>query len=152
MKTSLINPSHDLFISRHTCWFNQEKSFTAARNVPSPAQQLVISNTRSLPIQEKNRFIVINATIQALKLLIWNDTSSSTPEKGSSAARNEASPVQEMVNNLKDHIRIHSGEKPFNATIQSLELLIWREAPQMRSMQSFLHSSPFTECTQAQTL
>ena len=45
--------------------FIQEKSFTAARIVASPAQQLVISKITYVPIQEKNQFIVINATIKA---------------------------------------------------------------------------------------
>ena len=91
----------------------------------------LISKITCVPIQGKNRFIVTNATIKALKLLNWNDTSSST-EKSSSAAHNVASPVQEMViskitsgstqeksrsstraSHLKEQKRTHSGEKPY---------------------------------------
>ena len=65
VSNNVITHSHDLLISRHTCWLIQEKSLTAARIVASPVQQLVIPKIMSVPIQEKNRFIVINATLQA---------------------------------------------------------------------------------------
>ena len=124
---NVIIPSHDLLISRHTCWFIQEKSYTAARIVASPAQQLVISKITSVPIQEKNRFIVINATIQA-PWHIWNDTNSSTPEKSSSAAHNVASHVQEMVISkiTSGSTQEKSRSNAIYATIQALELLMWK--------------------------
>ena len=53
------------------CWVFQEKSFSAARNVASPAHKLVLSKNTSGSIRERSRSIVINATIQALQLLIW---------------------------------------------------------------------------------
>ena len=50
----------------HMLIHSGEKLYScSARIVASPAQQLVISKITSVPIQEKNRFIVINATIKA---------------------------------------------------------------------------------------
>ena len=46
------------------------KSFSAARNVASPAPKLVISKYTSGPIREKSRSIAINAIIQPLTLQI----------------------------------------------------------------------------------
>ena len=54
------------------------KSFSAARNVASPAPKLVISKYTTGPIREKSRSIVINAIIQPLRLLIWVNTCAST--------------------------------------------------------------------------
>ena len=88
-----------IFSSQDTCWLIKEKSFTAARNVASPAQQLVISKITLLPIQEKNRFIVINAQLKH------------TREKPFSCSQCSFSYSRD--GNLKDHIQIHSGEKPF---------------------------------------
>ena len=98
-----------------------------AMHCSPPAQQLVIPKITSVPIQEKNRFIVINATIQA-PWHIWNDTNSSTPEKSSSAAHNVASHVQEMlISKITSRFtQEKSRSNAIYATIQALELLMWK--------------------------
>ena len=88
------------------CWVIQEKSFSAARNVAS-AHKLVLSKNTSGSIRERSRSIVINATIQALQLLIWRK---------------------------KTQAQAH-----------------WRKALPVWSVQLFKHSSWYDEGTQAHT-
>ena len=63
-----------------------EKSSSAAHNVASHVQEMVISKITSGSTQEKSRSNAIYATIQALELLMWKNTSALTPERSPSNA------------------------------------------------------------------
>ena len=58
-----------------------EKSSSAAHNVASHVQEMVISKITSGSTQEKSRSNAIYATIQALELLMWKNTSALTLER-----------------------------------------------------------------------
>ena len=63
-----------------------EKSSSAAHNVASHVQEMVISKITSGSTQEKSRSNAIYATIQALELLMWKNTSALTLERSPSNA------------------------------------------------------------------
>ena len=108
---SASTPAQKLLILRFTCgsktagnlrshmltWHSLEKSVSVAHNVTSPANILPALRHTFGPIQEWNHSSVTSATILALILLIWNDTSALTPEKSPTTAINAVSQASNLV-------------------------------------------------------
>ena len=79
-----ITPPQFLLISKNNCWVIQVKSFSAARNVASPAPKLVISKYTSGPFGKKS----FNC--------------------------DQCNYLTTQAAHLSQHMRKHTGEKTFN--------------------------------------